>query len=107
MKRIAVDMDEVIADSNLRFMNWYERDYNKPVSKDQLIGKDCRDAVPLQHRDAVRKYPQTEGFVKDMPLIADSQEVLFQLSRKYEIFITTAAMEFPSSFVHKYEWLKQ
>jgi 5'-nucleotidase len=42
-----------------------------------------------------------------MALMADSQEVLFQLSKKYEIFITTAAMEFPSSFVHKYDWLKQ
>jgi 5'(3')-deoxyribonucleotidase len=28
-------------------------------------------------------------------------------SKHYDIFITTAAMEFPSSFTAKYEWLKE
>lgn len=101
MKRIAIDMDEVLADSNLQFMNWYERDFNKRIAKEQLMGKDFRDAVPPQHQQAVRKYPQTEGFFKDMALIADSQEVLFQLSKHYDVFICTAAMEFPTCFVHK------
>jgi 5'(3')-deoxyribonucleotidase len=41
-----------------------------------------------------------------MSVIEGSQEVILALSKKYEIFIATAAMEFPTSFVHKYEWLK-
>jgi 5'(3')-deoxyribonucleotidase len=95
MKRIAIDMDEVISDSNLRFMDWYERDFKKRISKEQLTGKDFRDVVSLEHREAVRKYPHTEGFFKNMAIMEDSQEVMFQLSKKYELFITTAAMEFP------------
>lgn len=37
----------------------------------------------------------------------DSQEVIQSLSQQYEIYITTAAMEFPSSFTAKYEWLRE
>lgn len=36
----------------------------------------------------------------------DSQEVIERLMDRYEIFITSAAMEVPSSFTAKFEWLK-
>ncbi len=34
-----------------------------------------------------------------------SQKVIRELSKYYEIYITTAAMEHPSSFQAKFEWL--
>lgn len=105
MKRIAIDMDEVIADANHRFSEWYERDYKIKINHEP--GKYFRECVPPDHHDIVRQYIFTEGFFKDMKVIEDSQEVVEKLSKKYELFITTAAMEFPTSFVHKYEWLKQ
>ena len=45
------------------------------------------------------------GFFKDLPVIADSKEVLFELSKKYELFIASAAMEFKYSLLHKHEWM--
>jgi 5'(3')-deoxyribonucleotidase len=36
-----------------------------------------------------------------------SQEVIKELNNYYEIFITTAAMEHPTSFCAKYDWLKE
>jgi 5'(3')-deoxyribonucleotidase len=36
-----------------------------------------------------------------------SQEVIRELSEQYEIYITTAAMEHPTSFTAKYEWLRE
>jgi 5'-nucleotidase len=106
MKRIAIDMDEVIADANQRFAEWYERDFNESILADKLHGKHFREAVKAEHKDKVTEYVRTDGFFKDMAVMPDSQDVLLALSKKYEIFITTAAMEFPTSFVHKYEWLK-
>ena len=46
-------------------------------------------------------------FFRDLAVMKDSQEVIKELSEYYEIFITTAAMEFPTSFTAKYEWLKE
>lgn len=106
MKRIAIDMDEVIADANLRFSEWYERDFAKRILPEEIHGKYFREVVLPEHRQHIIQYLHTEGFFKDMAVIKDSQEVIYELSKKYEIFITTAAMEFPTSFVHKYEWLK-
>jgi 5'(3')-deoxyribonucleotidase len=106
MKRIAIDMDEVMADANLRFTEWYERDFARRILPEEIHGKFFREVVLPEHREATRKYLHTEGFFKDMSVIEGSQEVILALSKKYEIFIATAAMEFPTSFVHKYEWLK-
>ncbi len=106
MKRIAIDMDEVIADAYLRIIDWYERDFSRRISLEELQGKSFIDVVLPEHRGKIREYLHTDGFFKDMAVIPDSQEVIFELSKKYEIFITTAAMEFPTSFVHKYEWMK-
>ncbi|WP_175498631.1 hypothetical protein [Paenibacillus sp. NFR01] len=39
-------------------------------------------------------------------MIQDRQEVISKLNDKYEVFITTAAMEFPSCMTAKYEWPK-
>jgi 5'-nucleotidase len=40
-------------------------------------------------------------------VVEDSQEVLAKLIKQYEIFIATAAMEFPNSFGPKYRWLRR
>jgi 5'(3')-deoxyribonucleotidase len=106
MKRIAIDMDEVMADANMRFSEWYERDFARRILPHEMHGKYFREAVSPEHREHISRYLHTDGFFKDMAVIEGSQEVISELSKKYEIFITTAAMEFPTSFVHKYEWLK-
>lgn len=107
MKRIAIDMDEVMADANLRIIDWYERDFSRRITPAEMHGKNFREVVAPEHHAKIREYIHTSGFFKDLAVIEGSQEVIFELSKKYEIFIATAAMEFPTSFVHKYEWLKQ
>ena len=54
-----------------------------------------------------RGYLRSEDFFEDLPVVEDSQEVLAKLTEHYEIFIATAAMEFPNSFGPKYRWLRR
>ncbi|HEX8429456.1 5' nucleotidase, NT5C type [Hymenobacter sp.] len=105
--RIAVDMDEVIADSISRFQEWYGTDFEITITREQLHGRKMRDIIAPEHRPALREYPNRPGFFKDLPLIADSQRVLREMAQRHELFIATAAMEFPNSFIDKYNWLKQ
>lgn len=105
--RIAVDMDEVMADSIARFQEWYGRDFQLELTLEVLRGKEPAEAVAPEHQAALRAYPNAPGFFKDLPVMADSQEVLRQLSERHELFIATAAMEFPNSFLDKYNWLQQ
>ena len=105
-KRIAVDMDEVLADfsgTSLKLMNEY---VGTNFTKKDLEGKKIMDLFPndleyffekIQERDYFRTFPVIEG----------SQEVLHRLSEHYEIMIATAAMEVPNSFDAKYDWLRE
>lgn len=105
--RIAVDMDEVMADSIARFQEWYGRDFQQELTLGALHGKDPADAVAPEHQAALRAYPNAAGFFKDLPVMAGSQDVLRRMSERYELFVATAAMEFPNSFLDKYNWLQR
>ena len=106
-QRIAIDMDEVMADSIARFQEWYGRDFQLELTLDALRGKNPRDVVAPEHQPALRAYPNSEGFFRDLPVIKDSQRVIQALAEEYEVFIATAAMEFPNSFLDKYQWLQR
>ncbi|MEZ4887222.1 MAG: 5'(3')-deoxyribonucleotidase [Chitinophagales bacterium] len=107
-KRIAIDMDEVMADPISRFEEWYFRDFGERISYPRLASKMFTDMIPNEHRETVKRYLYTKGFFADLPIIEGSQEVVKELmDNGYEIFIATAAMQFRSSFEDKYDWLMQ
>jgi 5'(3')-deoxyribonucleotidase len=107
MKRIAVDMDEVLADALAEHLARYNRDHGKSITKRQLHGKGLWDVVSADHYDQLEAYLRSEDFFENLPVVEDSQEVLAKLCKHYEIFIATAAMEFPNSFGSKYRWLRR
>ncbi len=65
------------------------------------------EKVREDHRETVQGYPNTKDFFRDIPVMAGSREVLPELVKRHEVFITTAAMDHPTSFTAKYEWLKE
>lgn len=107
MKRIAVDMDEVLADALGEHLARYNRDHGEAITKDQLEGKWLWEIVSADRHARLEGYLRSEDFFEDLPVLKDSQEVLAKLSQHYEIFIATAAMEFPNSFGPKYRWLRR
>jgi 5'(3')-deoxyribonucleotidase len=46
-------------------------------------------------------------FFLELPLMEGSQMVIKRLTEKYEVFVTSAAMDPPNSFPAKYVWLKK
>jgi 5'(3')-deoxyribonucleotidase len=107
MKRIAVDMDEVLADALAEHILRYNRDHGEAITKGELDGKWLWDVVSADRHARLEGYLRSEDFFEDLPVVEDSQEVLAKLNEHYEIFIATAAMEFPNSFGPKYRWLRR
>ncbi|CAN5646553.1 5'-3'-deoxyribonucleotidase [soil metagenome] len=105
--RILIDMDEVMADAIQRFLEWYERDFGVRYKKEDLNGTKLHLLVPEEHRQTVKHYPHHEDFFKDLPLIPHSQEMIKALNGRFDVYIASAAMEFPHSLKHKYDWLDQ
>lgn len=106
MKRIAIDMDEVIADFTSKQVRLFNDRFNENVQLDELQGKKLRELRP-ERSDEIMEFIRELDFFRDLNPVANSQEVIKELSKHYEIYITTAAMEFPTSFTAKYEWLKE
>jgi 5'(3')-deoxyribonucleotidase len=104
-QRIAIDMDGVIADHLNKQLRLYNRDYGDQLSFEDLQGKKLREIAKCGHE--VQNYYRDTTFFGDLTVMEGSQSVIQQLQQKYEVFITTAAMEFPSSFQAKFAWLSE
>lgn len=104
---IAIDMDDTVADTLSRHIEWYERDFGVRLSRNDMAGKKIYDVVPGVHLDRVRQFPHHPDFFKDLVVIDGAVEVIEQLSKDYDIYFASAAMEYPSSFSAKYEWLRK
>lgn len=105
MARIAVDMDEVMADALDEHINRYNTLFDSKLNRQAVWGSWLRDVIPAEHRKAAEAIVHTEDFFADLKVMPDAPEVLERLSKNHEIFITTAAMEVPKSFNAKYYWL--
>lgn len=97
-------MDGVVADVETQFINWYERDYNIRVSPHELLGRIEDEAFP---NGAVRKFVLTPGFFRTVPVMRGAVDAVRSLMKKYEVYIVSAAMEFPLSLTEKLEWLNE
>ncbi len=106
-KRIAIDMDETICDTMGRHLDWYNTEFQQHLTKDDLHGTKIYLKVPEEHRARVRAYPDIPAFFDDIPPYPHAVEVLAELNERYEIIIATAAMEHPTSFTPKYQWLRK
>lgn len=104
MKRIAIDMDEVMADTFKKHLQLYNRDYEESLTREHLMGYRLGEYHPHRRRE-ISSYFDDPSFLRDLDVIAGSQEVIRELSDSFEVFIATAAMEIPRSFTAKYEWL--
>jgi 5'(3')-deoxyribonucleotidase len=102
MERIAVDMDGVLADTIEQFFMYDERDFGRRQSLEEIVGKAESVAFP-KAKDYVRR----KGFFRTAPVMKDSRSILSELNTRYEIFIVSAATEFPQSLFEKYEWLNE
>jgi len=102
---ICIDMDEVIADALGEHLLRYNRDFGLKLTPQDLHGRWIWDYIPPAHVDAVAQYMLTDDFFSVLEVMPESQRVIERLQSRYEIFIATAAMEVPSSFTPKFNWL--
>lgn len=107
MKRIAIDMDEVLADTLGEHILRYNRDHDEAITKADLEGKWLWEIVSVDRQERLEGYLRSEDFFEDLEVMADSQRVVKDLAMQYEVFIATAAMEFPNSFGPKFRWLRR
>ncbi len=101
MQRIAIDMDEVTADTMAHYLQLYNAEFKLNLTKEHFRGKRLFEVIDRAHVPRSREYFQSADFFADIPVMPDSREVIRELMSAYEVFITTAAMDVPNSFAAK------
>jgi 5'(3')-deoxyribonucleotidase len=106
-KRIAVDMDEVMADAVSEHLRRYNQEFNEAMSAVDLVGRNMWDVVDRDRHHALEHYLRSDDFFAVLGVMPESQRVMRALQEKYEVYIASAAMEVPTSFTAKYKWLAE
>ncbi|MEM8845984.1 MAG: 5'(3')-deoxyribonucleotidase [Bacteroidota bacterium] len=100
-----VDMDEVLADTYQAHIDLYNTDFDGSLHISDCSGKEVWQCVPEQHQQSVRQHAYAIGFFRDLAIVEHSIEVLEKLNQKYDVYIASAAMQFPNSLKEKSDWL--
>jgi 5'(3')-deoxyribonucleotidase len=100
-------MDEVMADTLSEHLRRYNQEFDEALTVEDLAGKGIWEVAPVDRQKQVRAFLDAEDFFEDLPLMLDSQQVLKDLSNRFEIFIATQAMTVPNSLGPKYRWLQR
>lgn len=107
MKRIAIDMDEVMADTMNQCLTRYNKDYACELKSADFHGRRLWDVIKEEHWPSIREYFNDPEFFSDIDLMLDAQVVIRELMERYEVFVVTAAMDVPCSFAAKFSWLQK
>src|SRR6476469_2578227 len=102
MPTLAVDMDGVLADVLERFFELDAQDFGRRKTLAEIAGMAELDAFVR-----AKEYVRQDGFFRDIPVMRGSQAALEKLNRAYDVFIVSAATDFPQSLFEKYEWLRE
>lgn len=105
-QKIAIDMDEVLADTLGAIIEAVNKQTNLGITMEGLNGKKLKHMIP-EHDGLVREILNAPGFFRQLPVLPAAQEVVEKLAAQYDVYIATAAMDVPTSFHDKYEWLLQ
>jgi 5'-nucleotidase len=102
MQRIAIDMDGVLSDTVQQFIAWEEKETGIRKSIKDIMGKPELEVFPNS-----KTHLHTEGFFRYTSVIENSQEIVERLNEKYDVYIVSAATEFPKSLTEKQAWLNE
>lgn len=104
MKRIALDMDEVIADVYPKFLDLYEAEFGYRPKAAEYEGGKVYDLPNAYH---LRNHLHDPSFFSDLNVMKGSQEVVEWLTKHFDVYLITSTMEFKNSLVAKYDWLSR
>jgi 5'(3')-deoxyribonucleotidase len=106
MKRIAVDMDEVLAKYTQKVIATLKAETGFEVDMKKAEGQFLSKSLSREYVEIVTQYPYREGFFRDLEVMENSQEILARLNDQYDIYIVSSTLQHPNAPKDKLAWLK-
>lgn len=96
-----------MADTMQHCLDLYNADFDRKLTLADFHGLKVFEVIEAAHHAHVRQYFESETFFSNIKVMEGSQETIKDLTRRYEVFVVSAAIDVPRSFSAKYEWLNQ
>ena len=96
-----------MADTLAEHLRRYNQTFEEEITPRDLAGKGLWEVTPLERQKQLRAFLDAEDFFEDLALMPGAQDVLKDLSSRFEIFIATQGMTVPNSLGPKYRWLQR
>ncbi|CAC5585061.1 5'-3'-deoxyribonucleotidase, putative [Staphylococcus aureus] len=96
-KSIAIDMDEVLADTLGEIIDAVNFRADLGIKMEALNGQKLKHVIP-EHDGLITEVLREPGFFRHLKVMPHAQEVVKKLTEHYDVYIATAAMDVPTSF---------
>ena len=106
-KRIAVDMDEVLAKYTKKVVQTLYDETGYRIDLKSAEGAFLSKSLSGEHLDRVTSFPYREGFFRDLEVMEHAPKVLHDLQQHYDIFIVSATMQHANAPKSKLGWLEE
>lgn len=103
-KRIAVDQDNVIADLLTEWVRRYNLDYNDNLKPQDINSWNWHHLTKPECQEKLYTYMDDPELFLNLPVMEDSQEVLEEMNKQFDIYIVTAPFNINNA-KPKYDWL--
>ncbi len=104
---IAIDMDDVMAAASKKILATYNNIAGAEIQEQDFVGKAYFDVLDKKHTEGVMAEFFKPGFFRDMEVMPHAVEVIQKLHSHFEIYVVSAATEFPYSLKEKIDWLAE
>jgi 5'-nucleotidase len=105
MLRLTLDMDDVMANTHEKLVDIVLNEFDTVYDLEDFSFKSLNELLHPKQLKRLSKIIRQPGFFVDVAVKKDAVETVYQLSQYYEVYVATAAMEFPNSFREKFDWL--
>lgn len=108
MKRIAIDMDDVLAKTTHVIIDRINEIVQGQFTYEELLTSTSQYKQEFyNHYLTHNSFLWEPGFFENIPVNEDAVEIVKKLQQQYEIFIVSAATEFPNSLKEKLTWMEK
>jgi 5'-nucleotidase len=106
-QRIAIDMDDVMTATGKKILEVYNDKIGTNFTKNDFLNKNFYEVFDQSNYSIIRDAIFQVGFFRELEVMPDAVEVVKALHDKYDVFVVSAAMEFPNSLIEKHDWLAE
>ncbi len=107
MQRIAIDMDEVLADTLGAQLEWFRERCGHHLTPADVAARGLEALVEPAQLAAHLAHLHEGAFFGELPVMAGAVEALRRLATTHELYVVSAATQFPASMVPKLRWLER